>query len=119
MAGSRQRRAVRTGEVVAVIGGAMLLVASWAVVAVANQVPHWEARLFGAVNDLPDFLWRMLWAPMQVGSFVGSLVVVALTAAVSRSPGSRSPRSSRARSRSGCRRWSRRRCREADPRRSS
>ena len=85
MASSGQRRRVRTGEVVAVIGGALLLVASWGAVAVASHVPHWEARLFRAVNDLPDFLWRALWAPMQLGSFVGSLVVVAITAVVSRS----------------------------------
>ena len=85
MASSGQRRRVRTGEVVAVIGGALLLVASWGAVAVASHVPHREARLFRAVNDLPDFLWRALWAPMQLGSFVGSLVVVAITAVVSRS----------------------------------
>ncbi len=84
MATSREGRAVRPGEVAAVIGGALLLAASWVAVAVANHVPRWEARLFETVNDLPGFLWRALWAPMQIGSFVGSLVVVALTAIVSR-----------------------------------
>ena len=62
----------------------MLLAASWAAVAVANHVPRWEARLFETVNDLPDLLWRAVWAPMQLGSFVGSLVVVAITGIVSR-----------------------------------
>ena len=62
----------------AVVVGALLLAASWAAVAVANHVPRLEARLFETVNDLPDFLWRAVWAPMQIGSFVGSLVVVAI-----------------------------------------
>jgi len=70
--------------VTAVVGGALLLAASWVAVAIANHVPRWEARLFETVNDLPDFLWRAVWAPMQIGSFVGSLVVVAITGIVSR-----------------------------------
>ena len=81
---SKQRPRVRKGEIAAVIGGALLLAGSWVVVAATHQVPHWESRVFEAVNDLPDFLWRPLWAPMQVGSFVGSLVVVALTGLISR-----------------------------------
>ena len=81
----KQRRGVRKGEVAAVVGGALLLAASWVVVAATQHVPHWESRVFETVNDLPGILWRPLWVPMQVGSFVGSLVVVALTGAVSRS----------------------------------
>jgi undecaprenyl-diphosphatase len=75
---------MRTGEVVAVVGGATLLAASWVVVVATDDLPSWEARLFDAVNDLPDFLWPIVWLPMQIGSLVGSLVVVGATAVISR-----------------------------------
>jgi hypothetical protein len=75
---------VRVGEVVAVLGGAALLAGSWIVVAATHRVPEAEQRVFEAVNDLPDFLWPVVWVPMQSGSLVGSLVVVAGTAVVSR-----------------------------------
>jgi undecaprenyl-diphosphatase len=84
MGSLKQRPGVRKGEIAGVVGGAVLLAGSWAVVAVTQHVPHWEIRVFETVNDLPDFLWRPLWGAMQVGSFVGSLVVVALTGVVSR-----------------------------------
>jgi undecaprenyl-diphosphatase len=71
-------------EVVAVLGGAVLLAGSWIVVVAQDTVPEWEKRLFDAVNGLPDFLWRIVWVPMQIGSFLGSLVVVALTGLISR-----------------------------------
>ena len=74
-----RRRRVRVGEAVAVVGGALLLTASWVVVAVAGHVPRWEARVFGDVNDLPDWLWQLVRVPMQLGSFLGSLLVVAAT----------------------------------------
>jgi undecaprenyl-diphosphatase len=79
-----RRPGVRVGEAVAVVGGAVLLTGSWVVVAVAGHVPAWEARVFGDVNDLPGWLWTPLRVPMQLGSFVGSLLVVAATALVSR-----------------------------------
>ena len=47
-------------------------------------VPHWEARLFSAVNDLSNVWWVLVWGPMQLGSFLGSLVVVGLTGVISR-----------------------------------
>ena len=37
-----------------------------------------------AANGLPDALWPLVWAPVQAGSLVGSLVIVAATAAVTR-----------------------------------
>jgi undecaprenyl-diphosphatase len=74
----------RVWEAVAVIGGATLLAASWVVVAIANHVPTWEQRAFWWINDLPGALWPILWGPMQLGSFIGSLVVVAMTGIVSR-----------------------------------
>lgn len=77
-------RRLRRGEAVAVVGGATLLAGSWVVVAAAERVPDWEARTFEAVNDLPGFLWPLVWPPMQLGSFVGSLAVVGATAMVSR-----------------------------------
>jgi glycosyltransferase 2 family protein len=84
MTSTSDGRKVKVGEVIAVLGGATLLVASWVVVTAADRLPQWEANVFQAVNELPDWLWPLLWTPMQVGSYVGSLVVVALTALISR-----------------------------------
>ncbi len=72
------------GEVVAVLGGAILLAGSWIVVVAQATVPRWEARAFSAVNDLSDFWWFLVWGPMQIGSFLGSLVVVGLSGVISR-----------------------------------
>jgi len=76
---------VRLGEVIAVLGGAVLLAASWLFVVATDNVPLWEERLFNDVNGLPGFIWPIIWLPMQGGSLVGSLVVVALIGLVSRS----------------------------------
>jgi len=70
--------------VFAVLGGASLLAGSWVAVAATERVPQWEAQAFRVVNDAPDVLWPIVWGPMQLGSFVGSLVVSAATVAVSR-----------------------------------
>jgi membrane-associated phospholipid phosphatase len=75
---------VNVGEAAAVIIGAALLAASWVVVAITERVPSWEVRTFEAVNGLPAALWPVMWIPMQLGSFLGSLVVVGVTAVVSR-----------------------------------
>lgn len=66
------------------LGGAILLAGSWVVVAAQATVPHWEARLFSAVNDMSNVWWVLVWGPMQLGSFLGSLVVVGLTGVISR-----------------------------------
>jgi glycosyltransferase 2 family protein len=79
-----RRRRVRPGEAIAVVGGAALLAGSWVVVAAEERVPAWEARIFETINDLPGFLWPIVWAPMQLGSFVGSLAVVGVTTAATR-----------------------------------
>lgn len=76
---------MRVGEVAAVLGGAALLAVSWGVVAATKRVPGIEARAFTAVNDLPDRLWPVVWGPMQAGSLVGSLAIVGVTGAVSKS----------------------------------
>jgi undecaprenyl-diphosphatase len=78
------RRSVRAGEVAAVLGGAALLSGSWIAVAVTDHVPKLEARVFDAINGLPDALWPMAWLPMQAGSYVGSLAVTGVTFVVSR-----------------------------------
>ena len=69
MSSAGDARKVRVGEVVAVLGGAVLLVASWVVVTATDRLPQWEANVFEAVNDLPDWIWPVLWIPMQLGSF--------------------------------------------------
>jgi glycosyltransferase 2 family protein len=81
---SQRRRQLRVGEAVTVVGGAGLLAASWIVVVVTHDVTGWEARAFTAINGLPSALWPVLWVPMQLGSFVGSLVVVGITAVTTR-----------------------------------
>jgi len=76
----------RSGEAVAVVGGSGLLVGSWLVVAASGDIPGAEAGAFRAVNGLPDRLWPFLWAPMQAGSFGGSVALSAVTLAVTRRP---------------------------------
>ena len=82
MAGTIGRRDL--GEITAALGGAALLTASWVVVVTRDDVPALEVRAFVAANGLPDALWPLVWAPVQAGSLVGSLVIVAATAAVTR-----------------------------------
>lgn len=66
------------------LGGAVLLAGSWVLVTATESLPHWEADLFELINGLPDVLWPVVWPLMQLGSIGGSLVVVAVTALVSR-----------------------------------
>jgi undecaprenyl-diphosphatase len=73
-------------EPYAVIGGALLLAASWVYVAAAGEVPAWEATLFEQVNGLPQGLWPVLQVPMQLGSYVGGLAIVASTGLLTRKP---------------------------------
>jgi undecaprenyl-diphosphatase len=68
---------VQIGEMVAFVGGALLLAASWVVVAARRTVPDSEERVFAAINDLPDVLWPIVRGPMQLGSVVGALAVAA------------------------------------------
>jgi len=75
---------MRPAETAAVIGGAAVLIASWVAVRSAMIVPPWEERAFRRVNDLPDALWPVVWAPMQLGSVAGSVGAAAVTAAVTR-----------------------------------
>jgi hypothetical protein len=77
-------RRIRAGEILVVLAGAALLAVSWTIVAGADRVPGWEADTFEVVNDLPGVLWPVLWGPMQLGSLVGSLVVVVVIHLVGR-----------------------------------
>ena len=82
MAGTIGRRDL--AEITAALGGAALLTASWVVVVTRDDVPALEVRAFVAANGLPNTLWPLVWAPVQAGSLVGSLVIVAASAAVTR-----------------------------------
>jgi membrane-associated phospholipid phosphatase len=84
MAGTVGRRELELGALAGALGGATLLATSWAVVATRDDVPAVEARVFVSVNGLPDALRPVVWAPVQVGSIVGSLAAVAATALVTR-----------------------------------
>ena len=82
----RRRRDAHTAEVALTGAAAAALAGSWAVVTATETVPDLEANAFAAINGLPDALWPFVWAPVQVGSLVGSLVVVTATGAVTRQP---------------------------------
>jgi len=84
MGWSTRDRDVSVGEIATVVGGAALLTGSWIVVALRDDVPPLEQRVFAAVNGLHASLWPVLWAPVQLGSFAGSLVVSVATATVTR-----------------------------------
>jgi membrane-associated phospholipid phosphatase len=71
------RSGVQPAEVVLVLGGAALLAGTWAIVAAGGHVPGPERWAFDVVNGLPGAVWPVVWAPMQLGSLAGSLVVVA------------------------------------------
>lgn len=71
-------------EVVAVVGGSIVLAGSWFLAAANHGVPRWEEDIFERVNDLPDFLWPVVWGPMQIGSLGGSLVIVAVMFVITR-----------------------------------
>lgn len=53
--------------------GAVVLTAA-VLAAVPPAIPRWEARLFGVVNQWPDWLFVPLWPVMQLGNLaVGAL----------------------------------------------
>jgi membrane-associated phospholipid phosphatase len=56
-----------------VLGGCAL--AASVAAARGNEIPRWEHRAFRAVNGLPDWLYRPLWLPMQLGNLVVGGVV--------------------------------------------
>ena len=46
------------------------------------EIPPWEARVFHAINGLPDWLYWLLWPPMQLGNLVVGTLVGLATAAL-------------------------------------
>jgi undecaprenyl-diphosphatase len=59
--------------------GLAILVAS---IAAARHptIPAWEQRVFHAVNGLPDWLYGVLWLPMQLGNLVVGTLTGLVTA---------------------------------------
>jgi|SoiMethySBSTD1v2_1073268.scaffolds.fasta_scaffold314513_2 membrane-associated phospholipid phosphatase len=84
MASSPAGSRVHPAEVALVLGGAALLAGSWIVVAAGGHVPAPETWTFEAINRLPDALWPIVWAPMQIGSLAGALLIVILIQLVGR-----------------------------------
>jgi undecaprenyl-diphosphatase len=62
-----------------VLSGVGLAVAAASIAAARRaDIPPWEARVFHALNGLPDWLYWVLWLPMQLGNLVvGTLVGLA------------------------------------------
>jgi membrane-associated phospholipid phosphatase len=47
------------------------------------SIPRWEVRVFQAINGLPDWLYPVLWLPMQLGNLVvGTVLGLAIAWAV-------------------------------------
>jgi undecaprenyl-diphosphatase len=71
-----------TGDVgswLAVAGGGGLVLLGSTVAARRPTISTLEQRVFRAVNGLPDWLYRVLWLPMQLGNLVvGTVVGVAV-----------------------------------------
>src|SRR4051794_21802261 len=58
------------------LSGAGLAIAVASVVAARHpSIPDWEMRVFRGVNRLPDWLYSVLWLPMQLGNLVVGTVV--------------------------------------------
>ena len=51
------------------ISGAVVLIGSIAG-ARHDEIPAWEVRVFRVINGMPDGLYKVLWAPMQLGNLV-------------------------------------------------
>ena len=60
-------------EVAAVAAVAVII--AW-VIAAPGTAPGWEQSVFTWVNQGPDWLLSILWAPMQLGAVVGAMIVV-------------------------------------------
>ena len=61
--------------VLAILGGLFVLVVG-ALIARDGTVPGWEQVIFHAVNDLPDWLYPILWP----GNMLGALFMIVLVA---------------------------------------
>ena len=72
----------------------LILSAAGLAVAVASiaaarrpDIPGWEARVFHALNGLPDWLYWLLWPPMQLGNLVVGTLCGLVTAWVTGNAG--------------------------------
>jgi undecaprenyl-diphosphatase len=65
----------RRQQIIAVVVGLVVLVAGCLIVR-DGTVPDWEESVFRAVNDLPDWLYPIVWP----GNLLGALVVVPVVA---------------------------------------
>lgn len=74
---------MRHREVAAVVGGGLIFVAS-GVAARRGTVGSGEARVFQAVNGLPEALHAPVWVVMQAGSLGGVFAAGAAAAAIGR-----------------------------------
>jgi undecaprenyl-diphosphatase len=54
--------------------------------AVGDETRRFESRVFHAVNGSPDWLYPVLWGPMQLGNLVVGAVVALAVALVGRRP---------------------------------
>ncbi len=71
------RWSVRREDVVIVAVGVLVVVLGMIVVR-DGEVPGWEEAVFHAVNDLPGFLYPVLWPFQQMGVLVvGPILAVA------------------------------------------
>lgn len=57
---------------------ALFAVAATWLMAAPGTVPEWEQETFRAINRLPDWLFPVVWGPMQLGAIVGALIVALL-----------------------------------------
>jgi membrane-associated phospholipid phosphatase len=65
----------RRDFVLMIVGGSLVLVIG-ALIASGGTVPGWEEAIFHAVNDLPGWLYPILWP----GNMLGALFMVAIVA---------------------------------------
>jgi undecaprenyl-diphosphatase len=65
-------------ELVLLAVGGLLVLVIGALIAGDGTVPGWEEAIFHAVNDLPDWLYPILWP----GNMLGALFVVPVVAVV-------------------------------------
>jgi undecaprenyl-diphosphatase len=70
------RKLVRRREEVPKFAAALAVLGGTAYVA-SRGVPGWEEQVFEVLNRQPDALEPVLWAPMQLGSLFGPVVVAA------------------------------------------
>jgi undecaprenyl-diphosphatase len=68
----------------ALAGAGLLLLAFSMRAASADHISRAEMRVFHAINGLPDYLYKPLWLPMQLGNLVVGLLVGLGTAVVMR-----------------------------------